>query len=176
MNYVRKGVIVLTATVLLTAGCSFPRSAGGYVTDRFDDALEIVNLKVGFAPSLFVEFRATPFVRVPIGLLGADAWMTSAWVGLIDGKFQQKMADTLIGLPLGQFQLFLLASRIANGESISGGSCPILSWPRPFPPPVRWLDISAELSALARLKLTLSPGQALDFFLGFLCIDIAGDG
>ncbi len=176
MDDERKGAILLAAvlTVWVTS-CSIPRSVGGYVANRFDDALEIINLKVGFGPSLFVEFRATPFIRVPIGLIGSGAWMTTAWVGLIDGKLQQKMADTLIGLPLGQFQLFLLASQIVNGESVSGGPYPIVSWPRPFPPPIRWLDVSAELSALARFKFTFSPGQALDFFLGFACIDIAGD-
>lgn len=167
--------IPLVAMALLAAGCSIPRSVGGYVADRFGDAADIVNLKFGFAPSMFVELRATPFIRVPIGLLGADGGMTSAWVGLIDGKFQQKMAESLVGLPLGEFQLFLLASRIVNGESVSGGPYPMISWPRPFPPPIRWLDVSVELSMLARVKFTLSPGQALDFALGFICIDIAQD-
>jgi len=160
---------------VLLSGCSNPTGVVDYLGDRGGDALEVVGVQGGLAANAGVEFRATPFIRVPIGLLGRKGWLTGAWFGLTQGRFKKQMADHLVGVPLGKMQLVPLAARLIEDNELPGELISVFHWPKRFPKLVRWLDVSVQLSALLRMRLTFSPGETVDFMLGFIGIDIAGD-
>jgi len=159
----------------LLAGCSSTTGVVDYLGDRAGDAMEVVGLQAGLGANAGVEFRATPFIRVPIELMGTDGWLTGPWYGLAEGQFKKMMADQLLGVPMGKMQLVLFVARFVENGELPGTPISFLHWPKRFPKLVRWLDVSLEVSALLRLKVTLSPGEAVDFMLGFVGVDIARD-
>jgi ankyrin repeat protein len=190
-------VTVLLTFVLLASGCAAPTSIGDYFGDRLHDLADVCNVEFGAGIGVYAELRVRRAVDLAVGYIEP----ATRWLGLLDGKFGAMSAGRACGLPYYQAYtlgativgvsdgdpiapiypvMFLLTSSEENAYIVSGKQRDrqvalfILAVDNGTPV-VRWADVSAELSVGGRVRLTVSPGQALDLLGGLFFLDVAGD-
>lgn len=192
-RWIRRTTLALLAAAALS-GCSAGGGLRGYFFDRIDDALDVFGLQFAVGPSVFAEAQFGRYVHISTGLAvgGTD------WIGLINGQFTTQPASATYGFPCSnafviatiaadptmEFDAALVACFFCTKVVDAGddGYLCLCFVPAKIPPgydrttlATRAFDISIELSVGVRVRATFSPGEGIDFLLGFLGSDLAGD-
>ena len=184
----RRGFLdsLLAAAFLITlSGC---QSAGRYFEDRALDFSDIVRLEWGW-PAFGVHVDATPLVST-----GLDVWLAYPPYGGTAGNYQSRVPERASFV--GYSTVFWYA-RDMDGDPLARDP----ENPDDFPPPyasfvtqvhrlgyafddrpaserlrpIHWLDVEADWGFGIGLRTRVSPGQTLDFVLGWFGLDIGED-
>jgi len=171
---------VAAATWLVAAvGCG---SAGIYVRNRAGDLLDVVTLELTAGPGVDVHFQATGFFGTAVGYSTQKGPMLH---GRFYGIGARETAGVLVfgstAVPAGGltslvgpgvFQgrqrawVLLLPMTLGVAEGLHVGFLP--AWPHVA-------DVEFGGSLGAGFHVGVSPGELLDFVVGFTTLDIAGD-
>ncbi|MBI3818936.1 MAG: hypothetical protein HY286_09630 [Planctomycetes bacterium] len=173
--------IVLLIIIPALAFTSCKTSAGAYFQDRLNDFVDVIPVSVAAGPGLFASVRATVMVGTGIGY--AEAWR--AGVRLPD-ESHRKYDD------LARYQVWreeevglgILWFHQDTSEPDWGGMGNFLIFA--FPPGgscgsshfhfISALDVEAGIHlGIVGLRVGVSPGQLIDFLLGWTTLDIASD-
>lgn len=173
---------------LSTSGCTYLQARGA-------DFLDVFTLEASLGPGLHVIAHATDFVGTGIGsskqhgvaLHGRYAGMTTRvafGAGFVHRSSIQEpeRLHTVIGPHRAPSE----DEWLSPGYQAGFMYIPVLwfqSWGTmveseglgTFPRGIRTFDISVGASALVGVHLGFSPGELLDFLLGWTTLDIAGD-
>ncbi len=192
-KHFRAGALAVGAALALS-GCSAPAALRGYLADRVGDALDVFGLQFTIGPSVYAEVQLGSYVHVPVGLAVGG----TGWGGLIRGKLTTEPAPATYGFPCSnafvvatiasdpmmEFDAALVACLLCTKVVDAGdaGYVCLCFVPAKIPsgderaaPATRQFDLSVELSLGLRVRAAFSPGEAVDFLLGFSGSDVAGD-
>lgn len=167
----------------LLAGCA---GVGRYAAARAADLADVFQANAGIGPGLLASLKATELACVAVGWSADRKW------GFL-GRHAGAWSEENLGFPvsnIGEFHaapsLRLLAAlrcfQVREAGPFVRGDAEFF-WRR-LDSRAGWtgsdgidkFDLEAGATAgLVNARLGLSPGQALDFLLGLLAIDPAGD-
>jgi len=178
---VRRGftVIAVAALLLCALGCS---AFGRYVSNRVADLADVFVLEATYGPGLDVHAQATGYLGTALGYseqsgvmlhgrrygLGerVSAGFILAACTISSGEEMKCLgAETAMPDRFG-FWAMLLPLVVSPAEGVYFGYAP--TWPRS-------LDVEAGASAGVGLHVGVSPGELLDFVLGFTTLDLSHD-
>ncbi len=189
MNRISTGAVIAAATlvVLLTGGCASRNRASadarddGYLSQRARDAADCLTLTLSAGPELSADFKATEALHLMVG--GGF----HAEAGVIKGDLGTGTAMS-IGLPLSPFldggvmyrrlgMFFITDAWTVNHLTDECYGIHALGLPPTSPdrPLIDRFDLEFGAVVLLGARVGFSPGQFLDFVLGLLGVDLAGD-
>ncbi|TET36515.1 MAG: HEAT repeat domain-containing protein [Planctomycetota bacterium] len=162
--------LILLLLVLAITGCS-------YVNKRLLDLSDIIIIKIHQGYGLGVKVRASEFIGTQVGFCASVSWPTR----LRDIEYMAPNFDHYIGLGFvgGVFTNELRPNmKWPNDEDMFSTSInigPFCIWDMETPLH-RWADCSLGLFVvIGGITIGVSPGEILDFAVGFSGIDIGND-
>ena len=172
-------VAAAISALVVGAGC---RSVGNYMGNRAADLADVFTAELTFGPGVEAHAQVTGFLGTSLGysdqkglmLHGRHRGTGRRWSGglLVLGGTETTAPQmrSLWGEQVHQERRGLWAMFLplaySPGEGISVAYLP--GWPRTA-------DVEFGASAGVGFHVGLSPGELLDFLLGFSTLDVAGD-
>ncbi|MBI4585321.1 MAG: hypothetical protein HY717_15005 [Planctomycetes bacterium] len=185
MSIAPSALPVFLALALLSSGCG---SVATYFKNRAGDFSDAVQVAVG-APAIGGHLEATALLAT-----GLDGWSAYGKEGGSFGNFQSRApaAEEFAG-----YSVILLHARGVDTHPMARDPFNDRDFP-PFhdgtithafelsraftdevPPEnlrwTRWLDVEVDAALVIGARARLSPGELLDFLLGWWGLDLAGD-
>jgi hypothetical protein len=177
--------LVFAAAIAALSGCA---AAKDYLLDRAGDLSDAFQAAFG-GPAIGVHVEATVLVHV-----GLDAWWAYGDEGGTVGNFHARLPGTA---DYAAYSIVVFHARGVDTDPAARDP----SNPDHFPPPhggfpthahelgrafeepprpehlrlLRWLDLEVDAAWIAGLRARWSPGETVDFLLGWFGIDLAGD-
>ena len=176
--------LVVVAFLISGSGC---QATGRYFKNRLGDVSEILRGEVGF-PAVGVYAEATPLFNA-----GLDVWLAYGENGGSAGNFNSRVPE------VSEFAAYSVLFFHARGfdtdpettdpfddktvePTHAGTVTHVHQLGRAFETnapknlrPLHWLDVETDIAVGVGLRIQVSPGEFIDFFLGWFGVDLGGD-